>query len=1391
MLHNPEASSYLAEPIDFQADISAEDITHEDDPGTFDEFCTPLESSTYTDTQPLAHKSDNAEDSNMGHHTHSPERAFSITSVSGSVASTNTSFTRRTGGSQFSAGPLNVASYSNILAHGRFTNQSPQQKSARNNLFRLRRSIPNVKDIKAPTSVQDRRLRPPFRFVPDFYFKENFLVANRRSDISATSPERLNILKEFMDDEKEYMESLQRIIKKIEKAIYSQPDADTHILKQLMTSFASFSAISGDARQEIERSFGSYMHYYHEYINGIDILTKKYPRIALYLDGIALDMRIPLKRLIEYRFHLRRLQRIEPIGTCGYATASGSIITFSKIVEQAYSLFNINDQFDVIAQWEDLLGVSGCKSIGPESADPNLANKRYAIYTSLTMPLEVPSVALPISPNLHKSIDFTEMNLSLKEAILTVDKHSQAELNTKAIGNKLQLHLFTDTIVLTKPVEVNGVRMLLFPPMPLSHVEVVYRTDVKGLQKIFELKISPFKMLVLSGESEVVQEFLDYFKALKCDMESSSVINDELTLSTNSTLAMYYSLVGSSKYSIGSDNTSPSVSIIRSAQKARLSLLPESAQSSAQSVLQDGEKSNDLVSGKGAELISKNNSALRIVNRTLLFNSDVQSTKFVKLGRTFTESNPVLSLYDTSMSIPKALAPIITFHEICRPHMLKPGSHDWEMLSKCHMRIYTSRAKSWITLNIEDTETVILTAAISPFWTCTKTGERSILVNLITNQGTPMQYMLSLKSSALAQTALTELHSKICHSLWILRANIQDQLLIKKPTQFPQLPFNQISRSVMPRIPTFETKMGLNHKQCWLFQGDQINICLGPVKSMIVTTSTDITQLCAHAAGANSSNTPNDKTLVTYSTRLTLISSLRPDQRLLNVELEPENISIQVDDNMYVNLKIYSESLFFEYKLSTQCKETTVFLDMLDAELKKAEAHRADLNEKLDQLRAALEENAALKQTELDESQNAFQINEISDSQENTSNMDISNDTAAASNVETYSPEQASIVAIDANDQDRSVELCPSNDVLDATPSSRALLLSDDLAEPIPPRSSDCTLSSIPDGYTLPETENAPPVLPVINTGQSSEHDTCSPNTCDPTITCVDEIPCSSSEQPQSSTLVESDDLMDVVESFTNMSVVEAGTSIVKSQEPPYSSDHADIGTQHSTVLLEQKPSSTQDVSPLEEVFDPVSTPSNTSELRSRIWSITGLDLKCRMSGKDKNSSEASIRGGVQPLPLRGKRKVSHGSTRVDGTTKPFCGVQDIRERFEKKDLDPPPPLVKPSIMSNWRASTPSALSRVIPRVMPQRWSVGSNPSEETLSADSHSHSLHAQRLAEAENNIGNIKSQRGAFQRENLDLVRKLAALLGIRQRLQDTDDNLRRENSTLNRSVPTNDVA
>ena len=59
-------------------------------------------------------------------------------------------------------------------------------------------------------------------------------------------------------------------------------------------------------------------------------------------------------------------------------------------------------------------------------------------------------------------------------------------VNPKIKGTAIEIHLLSDTIVLSKPRVEPGCLPLLYPPMPLSHVDIVHHVEAQGKNLAFD-----------------------------------------------------------------------------------------------------------------------------------------------------------------------------------------------------------------------------------------------------------------------------------------------------------------------------------------------------------------------------------------------------------------------------------------------------------------------------------------------------------------------------------------------------------------------------------------------------------------------------------------------------------------------------------------------------------------------------------------------------------------------------------------------------------------------------------------------------------------------------------------------------------------------------------------
>jgi hypothetical protein len=149
------------------------------------------------------------------------------------------------------------------------------------------------------------------------------------------------------------------------------------------------------------------------------------------------------------------------------------------------------------------------------------------------------------TPALGNSATFESLPITNK---IKIFKKNKGELQTITMKEgelqNITLHLLGDTLIVTStPSAFENERMkqryaLLYPPMPLSHVNFVARVSEKD---IYELRLSPYKMLAIRATNAKAVSFIwevledaqtdNAFEA-NSDMESVASASDRLAMST-------------------------------------------------------------------------------------------------------------------------------------------------------------------------------------------------------------------------------------------------------------------------------------------------------------------------------------------------------------------------------------------------------------------------------------------------------------------------------------------------------------------------------------------------------------------------------------------------------------------------------------------------------------------------------------------------------------------------------------------------------------------------------------------------------------------------------------------------------------------------------------------
>ena len=99
-----------------------------------------------------------------------------------------------------------------------------------------------------------------------------------------------------------------------------------------------------------------------------------------------------------------------------------------------------------------------------------------------------------------------------------------------ATASYVTLHLLTDTLVITTLHKMDaGRQRLLYPPMPLTHIDIIQ--PVAG--NIYEVRLSPFKMIAIACNTDEGLEFISKFKNLKYGGQSDNQLTRPITNSTH------------------------------------------------------------------------------------------------------------------------------------------------------------------------------------------------------------------------------------------------------------------------------------------------------------------------------------------------------------------------------------------------------------------------------------------------------------------------------------------------------------------------------------------------------------------------------------------------------------------------------------------------------------------------------------------------------------------------------------------------------------------------------------------------------------------------------------------------------------------------------------------
>ncbi|KAJ3256147.1 hypothetical protein HK103_005716 [Boothiomyces macroporosus] len=383
-------------------------------------------------------------------------------------------------------------------------------------------------DIKA-TAYYDAKLIKPFRFTPQ--------IDPGNSGLQAFIT--------LVEDEKVYAADLNSTIEKLD----SMEATNTVLfIKEYLTKIV---AITNNLEKEIYPSYSDYLSIYVKFEKEWEEMVKSDQRIEFAFNNILYDLARPFQRLLEYRFFLHCIQKYhhgcDPakcnIKTCKIKSKCNNankeaIKLLNKLIACVSEVFGIKDNFEELSKWENFLQTSKCRAIGEQKDKPELyvANVNVEIRTKISQ-----------LPTILASEEFQVLPIA-ENVKLFSKKNNQLVLNTNVHGEDLNLHLLSDTLVITGKIDIKTNQLhLLYPPMPLTHISMEKHGFVEN---IYSLKLSPFCVIMIKcSDSERGKAFVELLAQQKevqtgsKDMENREAIFDGLhtldQIATNAVRKVY------------------------------------------------------------------------------------------------------------------------------------------------------------------------------------------------------------------------------------------------------------------------------------------------------------------------------------------------------------------------------------------------------------------------------------------------------------------------------------------------------------------------------------------------------------------------------------------------------------------------------------------------------------------------------------------------------------------------------------------------------------------------------------------------------------------------------------------------------------------------------------
>jgi len=97
-----------------------------------------------------------------------------------------------------------------------------------------------------------------------------------------------------------------------------------------------------------------------------------------------------------------------------------------------------------------------------------------------------------LPPKVVTKAKFIQIPIEKNQKILAIDKDKNVQLMKIKGGREILLTLLTDTVVITEDIGTRGAKRLLFPPIPLIHLNLLQLSE-----NVVEVQLSPYKKIHL------------------------------------------------------------------------------------------------------------------------------------------------------------------------------------------------------------------------------------------------------------------------------------------------------------------------------------------------------------------------------------------------------------------------------------------------------------------------------------------------------------------------------------------------------------------------------------------------------------------------------------------------------------------------------------------------------------------------------------------------------------------------------------------------------------------------------------------------------------------------------------------------------------------------------